>query len=293
MDGLLIKGIGGFYYVETENGCYECKARGVFRKNDIVPTVGDKVRLRVISEEKKIGNLEEIYPRKNQMLRPSIANVDHFMIVAPAKSPDFDTFFVDKLLVFCELYHISPFLVINKSDLDSGEVYGNIYEKIGYPVIYASAHTGEGLSQIEETIRGGINVFAGFSGAGKSSILNLLVKDANLLTGEISKLTRGRHTTRHSELFLIAPDTYVADTPGFSSLEIDFAISNLDWMFPEFRELSCQFKGCSHTKEKGCGVIEQVQLGKIAPSRYESYCAIYEKIKDIKPWHKKTKGVSQ
>ena len=282
-----MKGIGGFYYVKTENGCYECKARGVFRKNEIVPTVGDKVRIRVISEEKKIGNLEEIYPRKNLLIRPSISNVDHFIIVAPAKSPDFDTFFVDKLLVFCELYDISPLIVINKNDLDKGEVFGKIYEKIGYPVIYASTLTKDGISKIREEIRGGINVFAGFSGAGKSSILNEIVENATLETGEISKITRGRHTTRHSELFEIFSDTYVADTPGFSSLEIDFAIPNLDELFLEFSEYSCQFKGCSHTKEKGCGVLEALSMGEIAPSRYQSYLQIYEKIKDIKPWHKK------
>ena len=284
---MLVKGIGGFYYVKTENGCYECKARGVFRKNEIVPTVGDRVRIRVISEEKKLGNLEEIYPRKNLLIRPSISNVDHFIIVAPAKSPDFDTFFVDKLLVFCELYDISPLLVINKNDLDCGEAFGHIYEKIGYPVIYASTRTKDGIEKIREEIRGGINVFAGFSGAGKSSILNEIIEGGDLQTGEISKITRGRHTTRHSELFEILPDTYVADTPGFSSLEIDFSIPNLDELFPEFLELSCQFKGCSHTKEKGCGVLEALQAGKIAPSRYQSYIQIYEKIKDIKPWHKK------
>ena len=287
MKGLLTKGIGGFYYVETENGCYECKARGVFRKNEITPTVGDSVEISVVSEEQKKGSLDVIHPRKNLLIRPSIANVDHFIIVAPAKSPDFDTFFVDKLLVFCELYDIEPLIVINKTDLEKGEVYGELYQRIGYSVLYTSTKTGEGIDEVKRSISGGINVFAGFSGAGKSSLLNELIENADLKTGEISKLTRGRHTTRHSELFGIAPRTYVADTPGFSSLEIDFAISNLDTMFPEFREFTCQFKGCSHTKEKGCGIIEALQNGEIAPSRYQSYLQIYEKIKDIKPWHKK------
>ncbi len=287
MDGLLTKGIGGFYYVETENGCYECKARGIFRKNEIVPTVGDRVGISVISEEKKKGSLDKIHQRKNLLIRPSVSNVDHFIIVAPSKSPDFDTFFVDKLLVFCELYEIEPLIVINKSDLDEGTQYGSLYEKIGYPVIYTSTVTGEGISNVKEAIRGGINVFAGFSGAGKSSLLNLLIENIDLKTGEISKLTRGRHTTRHSELFEIAPQTYVADTPGFSSLEIDFAIDRLDLLFPEFRDAVCQFKGCSHTKEKGCGVLELLEQGNITPSRYESYRAIYEKIKDIKPWQKR------
>ncbi len=287
MKGLLTKGIGGFYYVETENGCYECKARGVFRKNEITPTVGDSVEISVVSEEQKKGSLDVIHPRKNLLIRPSIANVDHFIIVAPAKSPDFDTFFVDKLLVFCELYDIEPLIVINKTDIEKGETYGELYQRIGYSVLYTSTVTGEGIDEVKRSISGGINVFAGFSGAGKSSLLNELIENVDLKTGEISKLTRGRHTTRHSELFGIAPKTYVADTPGFSSLEIDFAISNLDTMFPEFREIACQFKGCSHTKEKGCGIIEALQNGEIAHSRYQSYLQIYEKIKDIKPWHKK------
>ncbi len=287
MDGLLLKGIGGFYYVQTEHGCYECKARGIFRKNSIVPTVGDRVEISVISEEKKKGSLDRIYERKNLLIRPAVSNVDHFVIVAPAKSPDFDPFFVDKLLVFCELYHIKPLLVMNKNDLDCGTDYRSLYESIGYRVISASAITGEGVETLKQEMSGGINVFAGFSGAGKSSLLNLLLKDANLKTGEISKLTRGRHTTRHSELFLVDEDTYVCDTPGFSSLEIDFAISNLEELFLEFPLGECKFKGCSHTKEAGCAVLEQVKQGKISPSRYQSYLAIYEKIKDIKPWHKK------
>lgn len=287
MDGLLVKGIGGFYYVQTDNGLYECKARGKFRKNEIVPTVGDSVQISVISEAEKKGSLDTICKRKNILIRPAVSNVDHFIIVAPSKSPDFDPFFVDKLLVFCELYDIEPLLVINKNDLDSGVQFGRLYENIGYRVIYANTITQDGISEIKEAIHDGINVFAGFSGAGKSSILNLLIENADLKTGEISKLTRGRHTTRHSELFEIAPDTYVADTPGFSSLEIDFAIENLDQLFPEFRDVSCQFKGCSHTKEKGCGVLELLNEGGIALSRYESYRAIYDRIKDIKPWSKR------
>ena len=287
MDGLLVKGIGGFYYVETADGCYECKARGIFRKNEIVPTVGDRVQIQVISEASKKGNLCEIYQRKNLLIRPAISNVDRFVIVAPAKSPDFDPFYVDKLLVFCELQGIRPLLVINKTDIENGKVWGDLYEAIGYQVLYTCTITGEGIEDLRCIMGGGINVFAGFSGAGKSSLLNLLVRDAELKTGEISKLTRGRHTTRHSELFEITSGTYVADTPGFSSFEIDFFIPDLDMMFPEFRDSVCQFKGCSHTKEKGCGVIDRLHKGEIAPSRYESYCTIYQKIKTIKPWQSK------
>lgn len=287
MNGLLLKGIGGFYYVQTEYGCYECKARGIFRKNAITPTVGDRVRICVISEEEKKGSLEEIYPRKNLLIRPAVANVDRFMIVAPEKSPDFDAFFVDKLLVFCELYDIEPVIIFNKSDLSDAQVWQKVYKNIGYRVISSSATLEKGISEIKAAMQNGINVFAGFSGVGKSSILNMILDGAELKTGEISKITRGRHTTRHSELFSLGKNTYVADTPGFSSLEIDFAIEQLDRMFPEFRDAVCQFKGCSHTKEKGCGVLQMLENGEIAPSRYQSYLAIYEKIKDIKPWNKK------
>ena len=280
--GLILKGIGGFYYIDTENGVYECKARGVFRKNGITPTVGDFVTIKIVDEENKKGNLEEILERRNILIRPAISNVDNFVIVASVISPPFDTFFVDKLIVICEYSNIRPVILINKTDLKYDDVFGKIYENIGYDVVYTSKDSD--ISKIYDVISGGINVFSGFSGVGKSTLLNNLIGDIELETGEVSKLTRGRHTTRHSELFKINENTYLADTPGFSSLDINFKIEDLGWYFKEFREYSCKFTGCTHTKEKGCGVLEALENGKINPSRHKSYMQIHEATKEIKHW---------
>lgn len=290
LDGIILKGIAGFYYIDTSFGIYECKARGIFRKNDIVPTVGDKVKITVVDEANKKGNLIEITNRKNQLIRPAIANVDNFIIVSSVTSPPFDFYFVDKLLVICEYANINPVIIINKNDLDNGEQYGNIYEKIGYKVLYTSAKEQNGVNEISLIISNGINVLSGASGVGKSSLINLIDTGLNLETGEVSKLTRGRHTTRHSELFKYKENSYIADTPGFSSFEIDFKIDDLGYLFKEFRNYKCMFLGCTHTKEKGCKILEAVSFGDIANSRYTSYLNIYNKIKDIKHWHKKGKN---
>jgi len=282
LKGLIIKGIGGFYYVAVGNLIYECKARGVFRKNGITPTVGDFVGIRVVDEENKIGNLEEIFPRKNILIRPAISNVDNFVVVASVISPPFDTFFVDKLILLCEYSNINPVILINKTDLKYDDVFGKIYENIGYDVVYTSKDSD--ISKILDIISGGINVFSGFSGVGKSTLLNNLISGAELETGEVNRLTRGRHTTRHSELFKINDDTYLADTPGFSSLDITFKIEDLGYYFKEFRQYSCKFTGCTHTKEKGCGVLSALEKGEIAESRHKSYMQIYDSIKDIKHW---------
>ena len=281
--GLVIKGIGGFYYIDTEKGIYECKARGVFRKNGITPTVGDFVTIKIVDEANKLGNLEEIHERKNILVRPAISNIDNFVIVASVISPPFDTYFVDKLLVLCEYSDIKPVILINKTDLKYDNFFGKIYESIGYQVVYTNKDSD--IAKIMEIISGGINVFSGFSGVGKSTILNSLISDAELLTGEVNKLTRGRHTTRHSELFKINENTYLADTPGFSSLDITFKIEDLGYYFKEFRKYSCKFTGCSHTKEKGCGVLEALEKGEISESRHKSYMQIYDSIKDIKHWN--------
>ena len=220
-------------------------------------------------------------------MRPVVANVDNLIIVASAKSPDFDSFFVDKLCVLSELYNITPVIVINKTDLSDGKEYGSIYENIGYKVIYTNNVTDEGVSELRQVMRKGINVLGGFSGVGKSTLINSVFGDFSRKTGEVSKLTRGRHTTRHSELFKMDDTTYIADTPGFSSLEINFKIDDLGSNFKEFNNYSCRFGSCSHTKEKECGIREAVENGEIAKSRYESYLMIYDKIKDIKDWNKK------
>lgn len=286
-EGIIIKGIGGFYYIDTENGIFECRARGKFRRGDISPAVGDKVKISIIDNEKKKGSLDKIFERKNCLLRPIIANVDNMIIVSSAKAPDFDFFFVDKLCTLCEFYKITPVIVISKTDLSDGKKYGAIYENIGYKVIYTSNVENKGIEALKEIMKSGINVFGGFSGVGKSTLINMLLGKGTSKTGEISSIERGRHTTRHSELFKIDEKTYIADTPGFSSLEINFKIDNLASYFKEFEDYDCKFTSCSHTKEKGCGVIEAVKNGKIAKSRFESYVMIYDKIKDIKDWGKK------
>ena len=288
LDGILLKGIGGFYYVDTKCGLYECKARGVFRKKGISPVVGDKVLISVVSEENKKGSLDEIKERKNCLLRPVISNVDNMIIVTAAKSPDFDFFFVDKMCALSEYYGITPIIVINKTDLLSGEEYGKIYENIGYTVIYTKKDDKESLKKLKNAMKNGINVFAGFSGVGKSTLINGIFGDDSRETGEISKITRGRHTTRHSELFLADENTFIADTPGFSSLDINFKIDNLSDLFIEFSKFfDCRFSSCNHIKESDCGIIKAVAEGKIAQTRYNSYKTVYDKIKDIKDWNSK------
>lgn len=287
IEGIIIKGIGGFYYVDTDKGVFECRARGKFRKGEIVPAVGDRVRIGIVDSDKKKGSLDVIHERKNCLLRPVVSNVDNMIIVASSKAPDFDFFFVDKLCTLCEFYGITPVIVINKTDLFDGKEYGKIYEDIGYKVIYTSKDDKKGTEALKEIMKSGINVFGGFSGVGKSTLINSLFGDNTSKTGEVSGIERGRHTTRHSELFKIDGNTYIADTPGFSSLEINFKIDNLSDCFKEFSDYSCKFSTCSHTKEKDCGIIEAVRNEKIAKSRYESYLMIYDKIKDIKDWEKK------
>ena len=286
IEGIIIKGIGGFYYIDTEKGIFECRARGKFRKGEIVPAVGDKVRISIIDEEKKKGSLDQIFERKNCLLRPVVANVDNMIIVSSSKAPDFDFFFVDKLCVLSEFYGITPVIVISKTDLSDGSDYGKIYEDIGYKVIYTNNTENKGINELKEIMKSGINVFGGFSGVGKSTLINALFGDDTSKTGAVSGIERGRHTTRHSELFKIDEKTYIADTPGFSSLEINFKIDNLADCFIEFRDYECKFSSCSHTKEKGCGIIEAVATGEIAKSRFGSYVMIYNKIKDIKEWGK-------
>ncbi len=287
-DGIILKGIGGFYYINTDNGIYECKARGVFRKKGISPVVGDRVVVSVVDEDNKKGSLDEIKERKNCLLRPVISNVDNMIIVAASVSPDFDFFFVDKMCALSEYYGITPIIVINKNDLADGKNFGNIYENIGYRVIYTAKNNDASLEELKSIMKNGINVLGGFSGVGKSTLINGIFGDESRLTGELSKITRGKHTTRHSELFLVGENTYIADTPGFSSLEINFKIENLSDCFVEFKDFSpCRFSSCNHIKANGCAVCDAVENGQIAKSRYESYKAVYDKIKDIKHWENK------
>lgn len=285
MKGIIIKGIGGFYYVKTADGSLaECKARGIFRKNGIKPTVGDNVEI-------EGGSIVKIYDRRSYLIRPSVANIDNLIIVIAAANPEPDLLLTDKLAVAAEASGINPIICVNKTDLaDAGEIEG-IYKNAGYTVITASATEMVGSEELSAVVKGRISAFAGLSGVGKSSILNLLT-GVDAQTGEISKINRGKHTTRHVELFELDADTFILDTPGFSSLALseicDIKANELADYYPEFAHVSdgCRFKGCSHINEPDCAVKELVECGKAAKSRYESYKELYEQLKQIKEWEK-------
>ncbi|MBR2742842.1 MAG: ribosome small subunit-dependent GTPase A [Clostridia bacterium] len=288
MEGLILKGIGGFYYVKTDGGVVECRARGRFRKDNIKPAVGDRVTISV--QDDGTGYLLEILDRKNYMIRPPLANIDRMFIVAAAASPEPNLLFVDKIAAICELKGIDPVIVINKIDLFPGTPLPGIYARAGFETIALSAERDDAAPLFSPYIKNGVSAFTGASGVGKSSIINRLGLGAELLVGGVSKrIERGRHTTRHVEL-IEAYGGYVADTPGFSSYDIErLSVIDKEELCRGFRDFlpyidDCRFTGCSHTKEKGCAVIAAVNEGKIEKTRHSSYCSLYEQIKDIKPW---------
>ena len=288
MQGKIIKGIAGFYYVHVvESGIYECKAKGIFRKEKIKPLVGDNVDIEIIEEDGKLGNIINILPRKNELVRPAAANIDQarvvFSIVRP--SPHFNL--LDRFLVMMESRRIPVILCFNKEDIakDSQmEEIRRIYSGCGYPCIFTSALKERNIEQVRKLLEGKTTVIAGPSGVGKSSIINALLPEARMQTGDISrKIERGRHTTRHSELFSINGSSYIMDTPGFSSLYIsDFEKEELKYFFPEFikYEGACRFDGCSHIHEPDCAVKRGVSEGAIAALRYDSYKEMYEGLKE-------------
>ena len=289
--GLILKGIGGFYYVKAGDTVYECKARGVFRRNAITPLVGDHVKLLI--EENQSPVIAEILPRKNSLIRPPMANLDQLVLVAATCDPAPSTLVIDKIIAAAEDKGISPILVISKIDLEQAQWLRDIYEPIGFPVVLVSSATGEGVEQVKELLRGKITAFTGNSGVGKSSLLNQIDRRFCLETGEISrKLGRGRHTTRQVELFPLEGGGYVADTPGFSAIQMErydvVHKEQLPYCFREFEPFldQCRFPSCSHTCEKGCAVLEAVREGKISRSRHESYVALYQEVKDWKEWKK-------
>ena len=289
--GLILKGIGGFYYVKAGDTVYECKARGVFRRNAITPLVGDHVKL--LTEENQSPVIAEILPRKNSLIRPPMANLDQLVLVAATCDPAPSTLVIDKIIAAAEDKGISPILVISKIDLEQAQWLRDIYEPIGFPVVLVSSATGEGVEQVKELLRGKITAFTGNSGVGKSSLLNQIDRRFCLETGEISrKLGRGRHTTRQVELFPLEGGGYVADTPGFSAIQMErydvVHKEQLPYCFREFEPFldQCRFPSCSHTCEKGCAVLEAVREGKISRSRHESYVALYQEVKDWKEWKK-------
>ena len=296
LEGLVRKGIGGFYTVETPEGIYTCTARGKFRKARISPYAGDRVR--ILGEEDGTGALEEILPRKNFLVRPPIANIDQLFIVTSLRDPSPDPLILDKTIAAAELEQIAPVLVLTKTDLDDASPLQEIYSVAGIPCFAVSSVTGEGVDQVGALLEGRISAFTGNSGVGKSTLLNALFPDLQLKTGEISqKLGRGRHTTREVELYKLEGGGYVADTPGFSTFDIErYRMTDKEKLAFGFREFApylgaCQFSSCSHTCEKGCAVLKAVNEGSIARSRFESYCEMYQEIKDVKQWQQKSKRV--
>lgn len=288
LEGRIIKGIGGFYYVEVADSIYECKARGVFRKNKISPLPGDRVKITV--NDGAENTIDEIFQRRNALIRPPIANIDRLFIVVSTCEPKPNTLVIDKLIAIAEKHDIEPIIVITKNDLADSSELSEIYKTAGFETIVTSSKTGEGAKRIRELILDHISAFAGNSGVGKSSLLNVLDDSLGLKTGEISdKLGRGRHTTRHVELLRVCGG-FVADTPGFSSLDFQNAEKilkdELPFCFREFKDYlgECKFSTCSHTTDKGCKIVEAVNEKKIHPSRHESYVSMYNEVKDIKEW---------
>lgn len=288
MIGKIMKGIAGFYYVGVvESGVYECKAKGIFRKDKIKPLVGDDVEIEVLNEEEKLGNIVKILPRRSEMIRPAVANIDQALVIFAAREPKPNLSLLDRFLVIMEKQDIPVIICFNKQDLCDEEEVGRlkeIYEACGYPVVLASAKQGEGIEEIKSLLRGKTTTVAGPSGVGKSSLTNLLQNEVQMETGEISKkLGRGRHTTRHSQIIQIEKDTWLYDTPGFTSFYVEeIEKEELRFYFREFSkyEGTCRFQGCTHTHEPGCMVKNALEEGKISKERYENYLELYGELKE-------------
>ena len=286
-EGLIVKALSGFYEVQTTQGVERCRARGLFRKEGITPLVGDRVRI-----EQQV--VTEILPRKNSFLRPPVSNLDLLVVVAADTIPGTEPFLIDRVMAIAGNQNVPALLVVNKTDLADGDRLVSIYQKAGIPVIATSAATGAGIEALRQAIAGKICAFTGNSGVGKSSILNALEPDFQLKVGEVSeKLGRGRHTTRHVELYTLSCGAMVADTPGFSAFDterMDLVLKeNLQYAFSDFAPYlgNCQFNDCTHLHEPGCRIRQAVADGKIAESRYQSYVQLYEKAKEIREWERK------
>ena len=289
--GRIIRSLSGFYEVRTDTATVTCRARGSLRRTSESPLTGDMVEITV---EKGRGMVEKILPRRNQFVRPAVANVDALVVFAANTNPVTEPFLIDRVAAIAGDQEVEVILCVNKCDLDPAEDLIRIYTHAGFHVIAASAETGEGVEELRDLIRGKLVAFTGNSGVGKSSILNRLCPELNLPTGEVSeKLGRGRHTTRHVELYDLGEGTFVADTPGFSSFDTDqmdvMLKENLQYAFPDFQDYigACQFHDCTHRKEPGCAVTAALAAGEIEPTRYDSYLRLYEKAAQIKLWELK------
>lgn len=287
MQGKIIKGIGGFYYVHIEgSGIYECKAKGIFRRDKVKPLVGDNVEIDILDEEAKAGNIRTILTRKNTLIRPAVANVDQALVIFAMTKPSPNLNLLDRFLISMEYQKVHTIICFNKNDIVAEEERNHlrgIYEKCGCSVYFTSVRRKQGTEEIRELLEGRTTVVAGPSGVGKSSMINLMYPDAGMTVGEISgKIDRGKHTTRHSELFSLGRNTYLLDTPGFSSLYLtEISKEELKDYFAEFREFEpyCRFHGCMHMSEPDCQVKKALAEGRISPIRYENYRAMYEELK--------------
>lgn len=291
-EGVIIKSLSGFYTVSVGDDLITCKARGRFRHDGTSPLVGDRVEVSADAQGK--GRVDRILPRRNRFIRPAVANVDQIVMFASAVNPVTDPFLIDRVSAIAALNDCDTVVCVNKTDLDPADRLYEIYHEAGFPVVRCSAETGDGVEDLRCIIRGKTSAFTGNSGVGKSSILNRLVPELCLPTGEVSeKLGRGRHTTRHVELYALGEETYVADTPGFASFEVDLLepirCEELQLAFREFAPYlgDCRFQDCRHLKEPDCAVRDALERGKIAPERYESYVRLYEIAKSIPEWEKK------
>ncbi len=303
MQGRIVKGIAGFYYVHIVGaGVFECKAKGIFRKEKIKPLVGDAVEIDPISLEEKTGNVVRIFPRKNELIRPAVANVDQVLVIFAADKPKPNLNLLDRFLVMMESQRVETAICFNKADLaglEELERLRGIYAASGYKLFFVSAKEGVGIGPLRDALAQKTTAVAGPSGVGKSSLINLLQPEAGMETGEISgKIGRGRHTTRHSQLIHLEGQSYIMDTPGFSSLcltasgggqkgaGLGIEEESLKLFFPEFLEYGeeCRFQGCSHIHEPGCGVRQALDEGKISPVRYGNYAALYEELKNIRKY---------
>lgn len=289
--GRILRSISGFYDVQTPAGIINCRARGILRKEGSSPLTGDMVE---ISVERGKGMVESILPRKNSFVRPAVANMDALVVFAANVNPVTEPFLIDRVAAIAGDQEVPVYLCVNKCDLDPALDLVRIYEKAGFSVICTSAETGEGVEALRQLLQGKLTAFTGNSGVGKSSILNRLCPELRLPTGEVSeKLGRGRHTTRHVELYSLGEDTYVADTPGFSSFDTDqmdvILKENLQYAFPDFGKFigQCRFDNCAHRKEPGCAVRAALEAGEIEPTRYDSYLRLYEKASQINLWELK------
>ena len=288
MQGKIIKGIAGFYYIYAEDGnVYECKAKGIYRKDNFKPLVGDNVEITVLNEEEKEGSVTSILPRRNSLIRPAVANVDQAFLIFAMENPKPNFLLLDRFLIMMKQQEIPAVICFNKKDVGEKEEMEKLYEiytGCGYRVVLSSTYEGEGMDEIHEILKGKTTVVAGPSGVGKSSITNCMQGEVQMETGEISKkLKRGKHTTRHSQVIPVEKNTFLVDTPGFSSLYLtDMKEEELRDYFPEFvmYEPQCRFQGCMHIHEPGCAVKKALSEGKISQQRYDNYLALYEELKE-------------